>query len=176
MASVNKVILIGNLGADPESRFAPSGDAICNIRLATTETWRDKNTGERREATEYFRRLVDACPDRLDLVNNIAWGLATAEWSPIPPEEVLALARRAQALHPEPHPVVLDTLAAAQANAGDFAAAVETAQTALAAIPPPATPQEAEGRRNIEFRLQEYRNQKPHREDAFRRLWTSMLQ
>ncbi len=131
---------------------------------------------QRREATEYFRRLVDACPDRLDLVNNIAWGLATAEWSPIPPEEVLALARRAQALHPEPHPVVLDTLAAAQANAGDFAAAVETAQTALAAIPPPATPQEAEGRRNIEFRLQEYRNQKPHREDAFRRLWTSMLQ
>ena len=55
MASVNKVILIGNLGADPENRFAPSGDAICNIRLATTETWRDKNTGERREATEWHR-------------------------------------------------------------------------------------------------------------------------
>lgn len=55
MASVNKVILIGNLGADPESRFAPSGDAICNVRLATTETWRDKNTGERREATEWHR-------------------------------------------------------------------------------------------------------------------------
>ncbi|WP_345794408.1 single-stranded DNA-binding protein [Thauera sp. JM12B12] len=55
MASLNKVILIGNLGADPESRFAPSGDAICNIRLATTETWRDKNTGERREATEWHR-------------------------------------------------------------------------------------------------------------------------
>ena len=55
MASVNKVILIGNLGADPESRFAPSGDAICNIRLATTETWRDKNTGENREATEWHR-------------------------------------------------------------------------------------------------------------------------
>jgi single-strand DNA-binding protein len=55
MASVNKVILIGNLGADPESRFAPSGDAICNIRLATTESWRDKATGERREATEWHR-------------------------------------------------------------------------------------------------------------------------
>ena len=55
MASVNKVILVGNLGADPESRFAPSGDAICNIRLATTETWRDKSTGERREATEWHR-------------------------------------------------------------------------------------------------------------------------
>ena len=55
MASLNKVILIGNLGADPENRFAPSGDAICNIRLATTETWRDKSTGERREATEWHR-------------------------------------------------------------------------------------------------------------------------
>ncbi len=55
MASVNKVILIGNLGADPESRYAPSGDAICNIRVATTETWKDKATGERREATEWHR-------------------------------------------------------------------------------------------------------------------------
>ena len=55
MASVNKVILIGNLGADPESRFAPSGDAICNIRLATTENWKDKSTGERKEATEWHR-------------------------------------------------------------------------------------------------------------------------
>lgn len=55
MASLNRVTLIGNLGADPESRFAPSGDAICNIRLATTENWRDKATGERREATEWHR-------------------------------------------------------------------------------------------------------------------------
>ena len=55
MASVNKVILIGNLGADPESRFTPSGDAVCNIRIACTESWRDKATGERREATEWVR-------------------------------------------------------------------------------------------------------------------------
>ena len=55
MASVNRVTLIGNLGADPESRFAPSGDAICNVRVATTETWKDKSTGERREATEWHR-------------------------------------------------------------------------------------------------------------------------
>ena len=55
MASVNKVILIGNLGADPETRYAPSGDAICNVRLATTEAWKDKATGERREATEWHR-------------------------------------------------------------------------------------------------------------------------
>lgn len=55
MASLNKVILIGNLGKDPETRYAPSGDAICNITVATTETWKDKSTGERREATEWHR-------------------------------------------------------------------------------------------------------------------------
>ena len=55
MSSVNKVIIIGNLGADPESRFSPSGDAICNIRVATTDTWKDKQTGERKEATEWHR-------------------------------------------------------------------------------------------------------------------------
>lgn len=55
MASVNKVILVGNLGRDPETRYAPSGDAICNVTVATTETWRDKASGERREATEWHR-------------------------------------------------------------------------------------------------------------------------
>jgi single-strand DNA-binding protein len=54
MASVNKVILIGNLGADPEVRYMPSGDAITNIRLATTESWKDKN-GEKQEKTEWHR-------------------------------------------------------------------------------------------------------------------------
>ena len=55
MASVNKVILVGNLGADPETRYAPSGDAIANIRVATTDRWRDKASGEMREATEWHR-------------------------------------------------------------------------------------------------------------------------
>lgn len=55
MASVNKVILVGNLGADPETRYTASGDAICNIRLATAETWKDKQTGERKEITEWHR-------------------------------------------------------------------------------------------------------------------------
>jgi single-strand DNA-binding protein len=54
MASVNKVILIGNLGADPEVRYMPSGDAITNIRLATTDVWKDKN-GEKQERTEWHR-------------------------------------------------------------------------------------------------------------------------
>jgi single-strand DNA-binding protein len=55
MASVNKVILVGNLGADPETRYMPSGDAIANIRLATTDSWKDKATGEKKEATEWHR-------------------------------------------------------------------------------------------------------------------------
>lgn len=58
MASLNKVILIGNLGADPETRYSPSGDAICNIRLATTESWKDKNSGEKKEQTEWHRVVL----------------------------------------------------------------------------------------------------------------------
>lgn len=57
MASVNKVILIGNLGNDPEMRYAPSGDAICNIRIATTESWKDKS-GEKKESTEWHRVVL----------------------------------------------------------------------------------------------------------------------
>ena len=55
MASVNKVILVGNLGADPEIRYLPSGDAICNIRIATTDRIRDKASGEYKENTEWHR-------------------------------------------------------------------------------------------------------------------------
>ena len=55
MASVNKVILVGNLGADPETRFMPNGDAVANIRLATTESWKDKASGEKKEITEWHR-------------------------------------------------------------------------------------------------------------------------
>ncbi|MDP5084408.1 MAG: single-stranded DNA-binding protein [Yoonia sp.] len=51
--SVNKVILIGNLGADPEVRNFQNGGKVCNLRIATSETWKDKNTGERREKTEW---------------------------------------------------------------------------------------------------------------------------
>ncbi|MBN9426801.1 MAG: single-stranded DNA-binding protein [Burkholderiales bacterium] len=55
MASVNKVILIGNLGRDPETRYAPSGGAICNVSIATTRNWKDKASGEKREETEWHR-------------------------------------------------------------------------------------------------------------------------
>jgi single-strand DNA-binding protein len=70
MSSVNKVILIGNLGADPEVRFSAGGDAICNLRIATSEYWKDKTTGERRELTEWhrvvlYRRLAEIARDYL---------------------------------------------------------------------------------------------------------------
>ena len=52
---INKVILVGNLGADPETRYTPSGSAVTNIRLATSESWKDKQTGEQQERTEWHR-------------------------------------------------------------------------------------------------------------------------
>ena len=64
MASVNKVIIVGNLGADPETRYLPSGDAVTNIRVATTDRYKDKQTGEMKEATEwhsisFFAKLAE---------------------------------------------------------------------------------------------------------------------
>ncbi|MFM7571137.1 MAG: single-stranded DNA-binding protein [Betaproteobacteria bacterium] len=53
MASVNKVILMGNLGRDPETRFTANGAAVCNLRIATTRSWKDKASGDRREETEW---------------------------------------------------------------------------------------------------------------------------
>lgn len=58
MASVNKTILVGNLGRDPEVTYMPNGNACCNISVATTETWKDKNTGEKKEATEWHRCVI----------------------------------------------------------------------------------------------------------------------
>lgn len=55
MASVNKVIIVGHLGRDPETRYMPSGDAITNIAVATTDSWKDKSTGEKKEQTEWHR-------------------------------------------------------------------------------------------------------------------------
>jgi single-strand DNA-binding protein len=67
---LNKVTLIGNLGADPEVRFMPSGGSVANIRLATTRRWKDKQSGERKEATEwhrviFFNRLAEIAGEYL---------------------------------------------------------------------------------------------------------------
>src|SRR5262249_10110929 len=55
---INKVMLIGHLGADPETRYMPSGGAVTNIRLATTESWKDKQSGEQQERTEWHRIAI----------------------------------------------------------------------------------------------------------------------
>lgn len=67
---INKVILIGNLGADPETRYMPSGGAVTNIRIATSESWKDKTTGEQQERTEwhnvaFFGRLAEIAAEYL---------------------------------------------------------------------------------------------------------------
>ena len=58
MASVNKVILVGNLGRDPEVRYLPDGGAVANLSIATTSSWKDKNSGERKEETEWHRAVM----------------------------------------------------------------------------------------------------------------------
>ncbi len=55
---INKVILVGNLGADPETRYTQSGSAVTNLRIATSESWKDKQTGERQERTEWHRVVM----------------------------------------------------------------------------------------------------------------------
>ena len=67
---INKVILVGNLGNDPETRYMPSGDAVTNISVATTESWKDKQTGEQKDRTEWhkvvmFRRLGEIAAEYL---------------------------------------------------------------------------------------------------------------
>ena len=66
MASVNKAIIIGHLGKDPDMRYLPSGEGVCNFSVATSEQWKDKSTGEKKEQTEWhkcsaFSKLADIC-------------------------------------------------------------------------------------------------------------------
>ena len=87
MASVNKVILVGNLGADPEQRFLQNGDAVCNIKIATSESWKDKGTGEKKEATEwhrvvFFRRMAEIAGQYLTKGSSVyvEGSLKTRKW------------------------------------------------------------------------------------------------
>ncbi len=86
MASVNKVILIGNLGRDPEVRYMPSGDAVANLRIATTDTFKDKN-GDKQEVTEwhsvaFFGRQAEVCGQYLKKGSQIyvEGSLRTRKW------------------------------------------------------------------------------------------------
>jgi len=88
MASVNKVILIGNLGKDPEVRYTASGEAMCNFTLATTESWKDKSTGEKKELTEWHRvsffvKLAEICGQYLKKGSQVyvEGSLRTRKWT-----------------------------------------------------------------------------------------------
>lgn len=87
MAGLNKVILIGNLGKDPEVRFTPDGTAVATFSIATSDEWSDKNTGEKKERTEWhrivaFRRLGEICGEYLSKGRQvyIEGRLQTREW------------------------------------------------------------------------------------------------
>ena len=87
MASVNKVIIVGNLGADPETRYLPSGEAVTNIRVATTDKWKDKASGEMKEATEwhrvsFFGRLAEVAGEYLKKGSQVyvEGSLRTRKW------------------------------------------------------------------------------------------------
>jgi single-strand DNA-binding protein len=84
---VNKVILVGHLGQDPEVRYMPSGGAVCNVSLATTDSWKDKNSGERQERTEwhrvvFFNRLAEIAGEYLRKGSQVyvEGRLQTREW------------------------------------------------------------------------------------------------
>ena len=87
MASVNKVILLGNLGADPEVRFTPGGQPVANFRMATTDSWMDKNSNQRQERTEWHRvvvwgKLAELCGEYLKKGRQcyVEGRLQTREW------------------------------------------------------------------------------------------------
>src|SRR4029077_18075497 len=87
MASVNKVILVGNLGRDPETRYAPEGGAITNISIATTDQWKDKTSGEKQERTEwhrvvFFNRLAEIAGEYLKKGSQVyvEGALRTRKW------------------------------------------------------------------------------------------------
>jgi len=88
MASINKVILIGHLGQDPQTRYMPNGDAVTNATLATSESWKDKSSGEKKELTEwhrliFFRRLAEIAGEYLKKGSQIyiEGKLKTRKWT-----------------------------------------------------------------------------------------------
>ena len=88
MASINKVILVGNLGNDPEVKYMPNGGAVTNISIATTDSWKDKNTGDKQERTEwhrvvFFNRLAEIVGEYLRKGSQIyiEGSLRTRKWT-----------------------------------------------------------------------------------------------
>ncbi len=87
MASINKVILVGNLGRDPETRYTPEGGAVTNVSIATTDIWKDKTSGEKKESTEwhrvvFFNRLAEIAGEYLKKGSQVyvEGSLRTRKW------------------------------------------------------------------------------------------------
>src|SRR5229473_6400858 len=135
MASVNKVILVGNLGRDPETRYAPEGGAITNISVATTDTWKDKTSGEKQERTEwhrvvFFSRLAEIAGEYLKKGSQVyvEGRLRTRKWqdkeghdrytTEIVADSMQMLGSRAGSGEPRPEPVRAAEPKAAAAAAG----------------------------------------------------------
>lgn len=119
------------------------------------------NLGEKPRALHYFRKLAASDPENVVLLNNLAWLLATSDFSPAPPEDALAFATKSLELAGEGQPVLLDTLAAAQANAGRFAEAIQRAEQARDLARQQGNRSLA---RRLEQRIEAYRQSRPWRE------------
>lgn len=129
--------------------------------------------GYRQDTCDYFQRLLKAHPNRPDYLNNVVWGLATADWSPADPQEILEMAHRLAGMFPDPNPGILDTLGVAQANAGRFDDAARTMRDALALLPRSADPGTQAFRARLTLRLRLYEQAQPYREDAFARMYAT---
>jgi len=140
MASVNKVIILGNLGRDPEIRHSPDGAAMCSITIATSSNWKDKNTGEHREETEwhrisFFGRLAEVAGQYLKKGSSvyIEGRLKTRKWqdkntgedrysTDIIADQMQMLGGRSDASYeaPQKHPAQQQRQASAGQNAGGY--------------------------------------------------------
>ena len=140
----------------------PLGYSYGDLLPYYVRTW---ESGERLRALGYFRQLAARDPENISVLNNLAWIMSVSEFSPAHPEEALELALKAARLGSGDNPVLLDTLAAAYANAGRYQDAVESAEKARRAA-------QAQGPasliRRLDKRLGQYRQGKPWRESSLR--------
>lgn len=145
MASVNKVIVVGNLGRDPEMRSFPSGDQVANVTIATTDKWKDKQTGEMKEATEWHRvvfngRLAEIVGQYLRKGSQVyvEGSLRTRKWTDKDGQEKYTTEIRADQMQ------MLGSRQGMGGPGGDDGGGYETPrQSAPAARPPAAAPRPA---------------------------------
>ncbi len=153
MRGVNKVILIGNIGGDPEMRYAQSGAAVANVSIATSESWKDKTSGERQERTEwhkvvFFKRLAEIAGEYLKKGSQvyIEGNLRTRKWqdkeghdrysTEIVAQQMQMLGGRGDAQNPDQGQRSQPANAAHGANGGSRPAQAPPRQEATQATPP----------------------------------------